>query len=59
MQQKEINKLKLLNSYGVDLSFINDVEIKMYDHDKKYIDFLKDSGIELENIIKILVGKFW
>ncbi|QGR54221.1 ankyrin repeat-containing protein [Moumouvirus maliensis] len=57
ISSKNIRHLKLLNSYGVDLSFINNTEIKMTHHNKEYLDFLNDSGIDPQNIVKIFVSK--
>ncbi|AGF85026.1 repeat protein [Moumouvirus goulette] len=56
IKQKNFKCLRLLCNYGVDLSFINNIEIKLYDHNKEHVDFLLNSGIELENIIKIFIG---
>ncbi|QGR54222.1 hypothetical protein [Moumouvirus maliensis] len=57
IQCRYTHHLKILIKYGVDLSFINNLEIKYKENDKDLVNILIDSGVELENIIKLVITK--
>ncbi|AVL95086.1 hypothetical protein ma699 [Moumouvirus australiensis] len=57
IKHRKIDHLKILIKYGIDLSFINNVEIKVEKNNKNLVNILIDSGVELENIIKLVIIK--
>ncbi|AGC02226.1 ankyrin repeat protein [Acanthamoeba polyphaga moumouvirus] len=54
---RKVNHLKILLKKGIDLSFINNIKIEVQEKNRDLINILVDSGVELENIIKLVIVK--